>query len=116
MHLIAIKGCYTDFDFMISKTKIQEALFQAIDEINEFLPQERRLKKSSETALRGQKGLDSIQFVRFVVAAEEAIAEGLGVSLSLVSEKAFSSKTSPFATVESLSDFVGALIKSQKDG
>ena len=59
----------------------------AIDEINERYPEEKRLSKSVDTVLTGESGeLDSLGLVSFVVAVEERIQNDLGVNISLADE------------------------------
>ncbi|CAN5712400.1 hypothetical protein BH20ACI3_BH20ACI3_04940 [soil metagenome] len=94
-----------------------QLIFATIDEINETLPDERKLEKSLETRLFGrQGGLESIEFVNFIVLLEQRIADELDLAVTLADEKAISRETSPFSTVERLADYVMELLKDSGNG
>ena len=96
--------------------KIIEALFASIDEINEFLPAERHVEKSADSILFGAGGkLDSIGLVSFIVAAEQKLAETLGITLTLADERALSQKNSPFRTVGTLTQYISSLLAEKED-
>ena len=72
---------------MINNGKIIQSIMDAIDEINERLPEEKRLSKSVDTVLTGELGeLDSLGLVNFVVSVEERIQNDLGINISLADE------------------------------
>ena len=72
---------------MINNGKIIQSIMDAIDEINERNPEEKRLSKSVDTVLTGESGkLDSLGLVSFVVAVEERIQNDLGGNISLADE------------------------------
>ena len=72
---------------MINNGKIIQSIMDAIDEINERYPEEKRLSKSVDTVLTGESGkLDSLGLVSFIVAVEERIQNDLGVNISLADE------------------------------
>ena len=92
--------------------KIREAIYHAIDEMNEQLPKGRTLEKSPQTILFGKGGqLDSLGLVSFIVEVEQKIEEELGVSITLADERAMSQKSSPFLTLQTLSEYVSLLLK-----
>jgi len=92
--------------------KVLDLIYDAIDEVNQQLLQGRPLAKSPDTVLFGKAAqLDSLGLVNLVVATEQRLNETFGVALTLVSEKAFSRKSSPFRTVGSLAEYVTALLK-----
>ncbi len=96
---------------MIDKDKIVSALYEAIDEINEFRPQGQRLEKALDTRLFGAGGvLDSIGLVSFIVAVEQRIAEVFGTSITLADERALSQRNSPFRSIGSLADYISKLL------
>ncbi|MCL4267598.1 MAG: acyl carrier protein [Anaerolineae bacterium] len=89
-----------------------EAVFQAIDELNDILPPERRLQKSPDTVLYGSGGrLDSLELVNLIVAAEQNIEDEFGVPITLADERAMSQRNSPFRTVATLVAYITALLK-----
>ena len=72
---------------MINNGKIIQSIMDAIDEINERYPEDKRLSKSVDTVLTGESGkLDSLGLVSFVVSVEERIQNDLGVNISLADE------------------------------
>jgi acyl carrier protein len=54
--------------------------------------------------------LDSMELVALIVHIEEAIEEETGKCIVLASEKAMSQRTSPFASLGQLSDYIFELI------
>ena len=92
--------------------KIRETIYHAVDEMNEQLPKGRTLEKSPQTILFGKGGqLDSLGLVSFIVEVEQKIEEELGVSITLADERAMSQKSSPFLTLQTLSEYVSLLLK-----
>ena len=72
---------------MKNNGKIIQSIMDAIDEINERYPEEKRLSKSVDTVLTGESGkLDSLGLVSFIVSVEERIQNDLGVNISLADE------------------------------
>jgi acyl carrier protein len=72
---------------MKNNGKIIQSIMDAIDEINERYPEEKRLSKSVDTVLTVQSGkLDSLGLVNFVVSVEERIQNDLGINISLADE------------------------------
>ncbi|MDA0910439.1 MAG: hypothetical protein O2809_02610 [Proteobacteria bacterium] len=68
-----------------------------------------------ETPLFGMGGiLDSLALVTLVVTVEEMIEGQLGVSITIVSEKAMSAHRSPFATIGSLVEFIDSLVQEKQ--
>jgi hypothetical protein len=84
----------------------------AIDEFNSMQPPERHLAKAGETVLLGTNGvLDSLGLVHFLVTVEQRIAADFEIPITIASEKAFSLRNSPFATVHSLTTYVATLVE-----
>ena len=64
-----------------------------------------------ETPLFGRNGVfDSMGLVSLVVAVEEAIADELGVEITLADQRAMSEKKSPFLSVRTLAEYATRLI------
>lgn len=62
-------------------------------------------------SLFGKGGaLDSMGLLSLVVMLEERVNAATGKTIRLVSDQAFSQSRSPFATVETLADYVAELI------
>ena len=96
---------------MINNGKIIQSIMDAIDEINERYPEEKRLSKSVDTVLTGESGkLDSLGLVSFVVSVEERIQNDLGVNISLVDE--LGNVDGPLRTPETLAEHIANELQS----
>ena len=99
---------------MLDNEKIVQAIFDAIDEINEQFPEDKQLKKSIDTVLFGESGkLDSLGLVNLIVTTEQQLEEIFDVTLTLADEKAMSQKNSPFRTVGTLSEYISKLLEER---
>ena len=88
---------------MKNNGKIIQSIMDAIDEINERYPEEKRLSKSVDTVLTGELGkLDSLGLVSFVVSVEERIQNDLGINISLADE--IGNVDGPLRTIKTLVD------------
>lgn len=96
---------------------VEQVVFNTLDDFNREMAGEVFLPKSPETCLFGLDGLlDSLGLVNLVIAVETRMEEDLGVTVTLVDEKAMSRTRNPFATVRSLIDFVYEVLESPEDG
>ena len=94
------------------KEKIKEILKDAIFELNEQLDDEEKIDYNENTHFIGSKAnLSSISFVTLVSIIEELIETKFDKTVHLVDEKAFSSKRSPFYSVETMTDYIEELLK-----
>ena len=97
--------------------KIIQAIFRAVDDLNQQLPEEKRPEKSADAVLFGKAGkLDSLGLVNLIIAIEEQIQEEFGVAITLADERAVSQKNSPFKTIRALADYIGLLIEENGNG
>ena len=91
------------------KEKIKSLVIESLNELKEMNGLDFEL--TDETILLGEDSvMDSFDFVSFVSALEEKIADETGKTVSVVSEKAFSKKYSPFKTVDRITDYVMELM------
>lgn len=87
----------------------------SLKEFNEEEDESSLLRVSKNTILLDKKGnLDSLGFVTLVVIIESNIFNKLDKNITIVSEKAFSKKYSPFKDVESLTEFIAELLESEQ--
>ena len=99
---------------MITFEKINETIFNALDEINQLLPDENKIEKKEDTVLYGAYSrLDSLGLVNLIVTVEQRVQDELGRSIDLTDEKALSRKNSPFLTVKTLSDYISSLLNNE---
>lgn len=97
---------------MIANDKILKLIFKGIDSVNDIRPKEARIDKQPDAALMGESGgLDSLGMVNLIVAIEQQIEEHFHISLDLVDDEAMSMKDNPFATVESLANYIAHLLE-----
>ncbi|MEA2019627.1 MAG: hypothetical protein U9N59_14395 [Campylobacterota bacterium] len=92
--------------------KIEKAIVEALEELNEELENENLNNPTSETKLYGGSGaLDSLALVSFITDLEERISDEFDKDIILADEKAMSQRTSPFRNVESLTSYIQKLLK-----
>lgn len=97
------------------KEKIQEIILDSLKEFNEEKGKDEVLGISNNTILLDINGkLDSLDFVTLIVIIENNIFNKLGKSITIVSEKAFSKKYSPFKNVETLTEFIVELLENEE--
>jgi acyl carrier protein len=102
---------------MTQNEKLAQLIFDAIDEINTQLSDDKRLEKLPTTALYGDKGkLDSLGLVNFIVAVEQKLQDEFDFPLTLATERAMSQQHSPFRTVQSLINYIMELLEEKGYG
>jgi hypothetical protein len=96
---------------MPDQQKLEQAIYKAIDELNEQLPKGVRVTKSPDGPLYGPGGnLESIDLVTLIIEVEEQIKNAFGMSITIADDRAVSSQNSPFLTVGTLTNYVSGLI------
>jgi acyl carrier protein len=94
------------------KSKLQEIVLAAVEEINETLDSKLAINDKESCQLYGNgSGLDSISLVALIVTVEQKIEDELGASIILANEKAMSRRNSPFITVGTLVDYASELVE-----
>ena len=102
---------------MNNSENIIAAIYRGVDWINGELPPDRQLIKAPETRLVGSESvLDSMHLVSLIVAIEREVEDGFGVALTLADERALSMSASPFRSIQSLTDYIGILIRDARNG
>lgn len=97
------------------REKILTIVIDAVHSLNNLLDNKAPIEQGENCSLYGASGvLDSLSLVSLIVAIEESIENELNVGLILADEKAMSQRKSPFATVRSLTDYIGSLIKQNE--
>lgn len=101
---------------MTEEIDIIPILLKTLRKLNQQLPAERHIKISPDTILFGNRGeLDSLGLVTLIILVEEQIADELGVEVTIADEKAMSLKNSPFRSVNTLSDYVGQILRKKQN-
>ena len=89
---------------MISKEKIIQVIYAAVEEINKHLPGESGLEKSFDSVIIGKGAkLDSLGLVNFIVELELKITKEFGSVITLANEKAMLQKDNYFKNISTLS-------------
>jgi len=97
--------------------RVLASVYAAIDEFNLSQDDGRRLEKNPSTVLLGANStLDSLGLVNLLVTVEEQVSTQLNAPVTLASDKAFSMRNSPFATVSSLTAYVQQLVSEASNG
>lgn len=97
---------------MSDRKRLMDAVYEAVDELNGMRSPDKQVPKSPETILSGPGAvLDSLGLVNLVVAIEEKVEDGLGVTINLADQKAVSEKYNPFRTLGTLIDYAGSLLE-----
>jgi len=92
--------------------EVHKVILEIAEEFNEHQKGNIRLDLGANAPLYGKEGaLDSLGFVSFVLAVEQALQEKLQLPVTLSDEKAMSQKNSPFRTIGSLTEYVCRLVK-----
>jgi hypothetical protein len=103
---------------MTKHQQITQIIFEVIDDLNQILPPEQQLKKSTDTALFGQSGqLDSLGLVNFIVATEQKMEEEFdGAVVSLADSMLMPEEISPFTRVGKLVDHLALMLEQEAYG
>jgi acyl carrier protein len=100
---------------MDTKSSVEALITTVIAEFNDTLQRKIPTERGLNAPLYGPEGaLDSLGFVSFIVAVEQAVEEELGITIVLADEKAMSQRNSPFRSVGTLVDYVTKLISEQE--
>jgi D-alanine--poly(phosphoribitol) ligase subunit 2 len=92
------------------KRQIIDIIYFAIDEISSTYPGI-SLKKDPSTALYGPAGgIDSIALVNLIVITEQEVSYTFNCVLIISDDRAMSQKHSPFATIDSLADYIISIL------
>jgi acyl carrier protein len=96
----------------VHNDSVLAAVYEAVDRLNETLPLDKQVPKSSDTRLIGAGGhLDSLGAVNLIVETEEAVEERLGIRINLGDERAASQAIHPLSSISSLVEYIQALLK-----
>jgi acyl carrier protein len=86
---------------------ILNIIYQAAAELNLQLSEDKRLERSLDTALFGDKGtLDSMALANLIIITEQMLEERFGFRIDLTQDDPFSPTTGHFKTVGSLVSYV----------
>lgn len=97
---------------MIDRSQIKQVVINSISDFKDIYDIDIDLSKGEDTRLFGgtEGALDSLGLVSLVVKIEEDIEDQLDITITLTDERAMSRRTSPFARVKYLVDYIDELI------
>src|SRR5713101_6262272 len=99
---------------MTNEERIAKAVYAAIDELNEQLPQGVQVEKSLDAPLYGASGkLESLDFVTLIMEVEEKIKAEFGVDITIADEQLLSKQQSPFSSVRTLIEYLEEVLKQE---
>lgn len=94
---------------MSDSITIKTIVLKSLGELNEEL--DNPIEITDDMVLMGDKGvLDSMDFVNLMVIIEDMIFEELSKEITIVNEKAFSRKRSPFHNIETLTEYLDEIV------
>lgn len=98
----------------LDRQRVVDAVFSAVDALNAQRRDKPPLEKDLGTVLYGTgSAVDSLGLIELVVVVEEQVERDLGLSITLVDDRALSQETSPFSTLGTLVDYVHLLGEEQ---
>lgn len=98
----------------MTNNEIQQIIFDALEMANHSREEGNEIPVSDSTELYGSSGhLDSMGLVAFLIDIEESFLDR-DVQITLSDERAMSQSRSPFRNVQSLTDYIAALIKEME--
>lgn len=87
--------------------QLRDAVFGAIDELNQLRPSDQQIAKSLDTTLTGEHGpLDSLGFVNLIVAIEQRLDSILTSSVSLLDDEMLDPTAGHFRTVGAMIEYL----------
>ncbi len=98
---------------MARRDQVVEAVFAAVDELNEMLPSNEQLAKDEQAALTGDAAaIKSLSLANLMVGIEEQVEDVLGEEISLVGGDPMPEDPSPLETLGTMIDYVTHLLET----
>ncbi len=95
----------------MNKEDLAQTVIEAMEELNEQLPEESRLPKERETVLFGEDGLlDSMGIINLLVILEEKLESNLKISVGLTSDSEILTQPERRWTAAELSSHIEGLM------
>lgn len=92
---------------MITSGTVDTLIFRALEALNAERDPEDQIETSPGTPLFGvDAALDSLEFVSLIADVEALLNLDHGLDISLADDRALARPQSPYATVETLRDFI----------
>ena len=100
------------------KQKITQIINVAVDEVNEYAPENQQVAKDTTAALWGASGsLDSLALVNFIVSIEQKLQQKFNQHITLLdNENVFSNQEqSPFSSIGALCIYIEKLLAEKNE-
>ena len=95
------------------RDEVVRVIVATSEELNASLEEPIDVQRGEDAPLYGDQGvLDSLALVTLITTVEQELEDQLGVSVSLIDERAISQARSPFRSIGSLADFATSLLES----
>ena len=92
---------------MITTDVVDTIIFRALEALNAERDPEDQIEMSPATPLFGvEAALDSLEFVSLITDVEASLNLDHGLDISLADDRAMARPQSPYATVETLRDYI----------
>lgn len=96
---------------MTHEQRVTQAIYRAVDEINESRVAGQRLEKRPDTPLWDKSSrLDSLGLVSFIVATEMSLEEEFGVPVNLSEGALVAHEATPLRTIGALAQYVSTML------
>ena len=94
------------------EARIEKIIIETLKELNEELENDSFINPNLKTKLYGIDGaMDSLALVSFIADLEDKISDEFEKDIILADEKAMSQRTSPFRSVETLTNYIQKLLE-----
>ena len=95
----------------IHEKRDYKTIIETISDYNKDLEKDSQISTDTNDSIySSNSNLDSLGLVSFIIALEQSIEDKFKVSISLADEKAMSQKSNPYATINSLAEYISKLI------
>ena len=99
---------------MPTDERISNAVYAAVDELNEQLPKGVQVDKTLDAPLYGASGkLESLDFVTLIMEVEEKINAEFGTDITIADDNLLSKEKSPFSTLRTLNEYLQELLTKE---
>ncbi len=99
---------------MANRDQVAAAVYAAVDELNDMLPDDEQLAKDEATPLTGERAsIKSLSLANLMVGIEEQVEELLGEPVSLIGGDPLPENPSPLETLGTMIDYVSQLLDSE---
>lgn len=97
---------------MITQQQVEAVIFRGIAALNAERAADDQIEATSKTPLFGADSrIDSLGLVSLIVDVETTLNQEHGLEVSLADDRALARPQSPYATVETLRDYVLELVR-----